>query len=222
MLFFCVGLTEVLASSNTCLNSFDGNFALNYKFNAPYSGILNGIRLVYNSGGMTCGTDTDVTNWGCHTHTQGDLILINLLNVASDETLAKNGVTLFPTGGDTEYVGNISSHSCGATLYTYSMFFYDINSDELVLHSSSTSYEISTNDSFILGWEEAICNTSTSDNSGTTCATAYLLYSDIYAPHPTSGMCLFCLLLSFFFVFFLSTCPTKSNCIFVWNFIVRS
>ena len=186
---------EILASNNTCLNAVDGNFAFNYKFNAPYNGTISGIRLVHNSGGMTCDGTKDSTNWGCHT-VEGDLMMINLLKIGSHETSATNGVTLYPTNTDTDYVDEIWSYSCGVTVYEYSMSSYSVNSDELVLYSVITNYDVSRNDSFILGWNEPVCNVSTSDNSGTTCATVYFLYSDIDDYVPSTGMCVlvFCFL----------------------------
>ena len=167
---------ETLASNNTCFSMVDGDYALDYKFSAPYNGILSGVRLVHNAGGITC-NGGELTNWGCVTDNS---IRTNVLKISSSETSSRNGVTLYPTGSDTDDIDITSTSSCGdATFYWYRMSLYDYSSDQLILYSSSTTYQVSKNESFILGAKEPVCGSSTSDNEGTTCATIYFMYSQI-------------------------------------------
>lgn len=84
----------------------DGNIAFDYKFVAPYFGIIAGVKLIHNSGGITCKTSEALTNWGC-----GDVLQTNLIKVSLDETSSSNGLLLYPTT-DTYDVYDLGIGTC--------------------------------------------------------------------------------------------------------------
>lgn len=176
------GYTEVLASSNTCWDAIDGDYALDYLFTAPYLGIISGVRLVANSGAQTCHAGGTLANWGCVN--SNSRFSINLLQISANDTTADNAITLYPTA-DTDDVydfGSYSNGNCpGITVGWYNMYSYSILDDEIILYSDTTTFQVSpgNGDAFILGWFEPICGGG-SNNEGSNCATVYFLYSQIF------------------------------------------
>ena len=176
----CTEIIEVLVADNTCFSATDGEYALDYKFNATYNGTINGVRLVYNSGGVTCSYAYALTNWGCHS-SGGDLITTGVYKIPQEYTSSRDALLLYPTS-DTDDIVSLSAYSsssCQCDVSTYTMNSADLNSDEIELYSQTTKYNVSINDEFMLGYHEAICDRSWSDNQGTACAQVYFLYSNI-------------------------------------------
>ena len=46
-----------------CFSATSTTYPLSYIFNPPYNGTIKGVRLIHNSGGITCRLSS-VTNWG--------------------------------------------------------------------------------------------------------------------------------------------------------------
>ena len=172
---------EILASSNTCWSSVVGDYALDYKFSAPYNGILSGVRLVHNSGSVSCKPESPGTNWGCYSNSGAGMNVL-FMKLGVNETTTRSATRLYPTS-DTDDICDInwiSQGTCGADITSYFMNSYDLNSDQLVFISSSTNYTVSIKDQFFLDSYEPVCSTAVADNTGIACATVYFLYSKIF------------------------------------------
>ena len=146
--------------------------------------------MVANSGAQTCHSGGTLANWGCVN--SNSRFSINLLQISKTDTSASNGITLYPTP-DTDDVYDFGSYSnsiCpGLTVGWYNMYSYSILDVEIILYSDTTTFQVnsSDNDAFFLGWFEPLCGGG-SNNEGSSCATVYFLYSQIF---PTTGVCFF-------------------------------
>ena len=172
--------TEVEATSNACFSSTNASLPLSYKFNAPYDGILQGVRLVHTSGGTKCGASGDsLSNWGgasCGIRTK-------LLQLPTGATSSSEGSIVYPTL-DTYDVsgfdyGSFPVSGCGCDSNQAYMSLYSSTSSELLWYSDTIMYNVTINDEFILGICEGVCQISTHDNSGTSCAQVFFLYYTI-------------------------------------------
>ena len=170
------GWTEIEASSNACFSSTDATLPLDYKFSPPYNGIIQGVRLFHTSGGTKCGSTTE-SNWGgtaCGIRTK-------LLQLIPDATTSAQSSIIYPTL-DTYDVSSISTYQvsgCGCDANQATMSEYTDTSSELIWYSDTQMYNVTTDDQFILGICEGVCQVSTSDNSGTSCARVSFLYQTV-------------------------------------------
>ena len=171
-------------TNNTCFSAVDATVALNYKFSPPYDGRMVGIRLVHNSGGITCSTGYQITNWGCEAST--GFFQTVLLQLNSSDLTSGDGILIYPTNS-TDDVTSVTAMTvdCGCNVVLYEMNSYTPNSDEIIL-SSETSHNVSTEDEFILANCEAPCSYTISNNDGTSCAAVYFLYWDIFPSNAPS------------------------------------
>ena len=168
-------LIELEASSNACWNAVDESTAT--IFNPPANGTLAGIRLLHNSGAVSCSTTNGYSFWGCTTsHTQdfwSALVRVNSLNEAK--------YTLYPTD-DTlgvESVGTFSNCNCSIQYVIMSDDIYTANSTSYLFLSDTIEYKVNTNELYSMHYCEADCEHTITDNGGTTCATVYFLYSGL-------------------------------------------
>eukprot|EP01084_Bolivina_argentea_P256075 431011_1 len=160
---------EVLASSNACFSASSYQSTI---FNAPIDGQLVGVSLRHNDNGVglvTCNGD-EWSNWGC-----GTTFMVNFVHVTDNTNYI--GETYYPTT-NTEGVTILNTASCvkGCNVHGYLLNgAHPYANEDIGLRGPS--YQINTNDQFMLQYSEACCQTSISDNSGTSCAKVYFLYN---------------------------------------------
>eukprot|EP01084_Bolivina_argentea_P237711 399421_1 len=162
--------TEELASSNACFSS--ASFVSGYEFNAPYNGEIYGIKLVHNSGGVTCNNAFALTNWGCNA---GGGIRAQMIHI--------DGGTYYPTiaTDDVSQVRTIIADyglSC-SQCDVHFIIMGSSNPNSATLIYTNPIYHVTTDDKFMLQDSEGCCNVSTFDNAGTSCASVYFLYKSI-------------------------------------------
>lgn len=181
--------TEVFASSNVCFSSSSDTYPLNYKFNAPYNGIIQGVRLKHTSGTTTCSRyTTGYTYWGGASGvTYACGIRVKLLKILSGATISSQSAILYPTNDtyDIESINYSSNPGCSCNQQQVRTSLYDDTSSELIFYSNTTMYNVSKDDQFILGICEGVCQVSVTDNDGNSCANVSFFYHYIFTPQPT-------------------------------------
>ena len=133
-------------------------------FSPPYNGRISGIRLVHTRGNVTCNIDTPGTNWGGCAGLHVSLFLY------------RNGTTI-------QYYPTYNTNGITVDSFRYGIihrFFIDgYNSSSPTLVMSQPSYDVKISDKFVLLYTEAEMGFTTHDNSGTSCADVYFIYSQV-------------------------------------------
>ena len=142
----------------------------NYKFSPPYNGEINGVKLVHTTGGVTCATNRDNTNWGCLGTSD---IRVNVINEGTSSPIYPTDTT---TGIYDIRKWN-QDGSCSCIYHEYKITGETPNSAEYSLIDANNTNTVSTTDSFSLQYSEGCCGQSIGDNSGTSCADVYFYYT---------------------------------------------
>ena len=167
----CTKANVILAKSNACFSST--SYTTNYTFNPPTNGEIYGIRLVHQSGGVTCSIIYPSTNWGCASAVSGKRLLTQMIE--------QGGGTYYPTS-TTQGISSISKYDgtcpneCEVIQYKMNGT-YGVYNETIELIDYSNPYQVTTSQTFSLQFGEGCCDSSTSDNAGTACADVYFMYN---------------------------------------------
>ena len=159
-------------------------------FNAPQDGTIVGVKAVINkdqSESMSCDTSRSLqSNWGCYKDAgtyYRKLFMVEIMKVTNSANY--QGFTIYPTDDTPGYAYSSSawllSCSRGCTQRHYYMgapIRQDPRNDSVIW--TGGSYDVTTNDQFMMQCGEGCCVTSTSDNSGIACAQIYFLYDGMF------------------------------------------
>eukprot|EP01084_Bolivina_argentea_P153833 268210_1 len=175
----------VLADTNICYT--DGaktcSAGNNIIFSAPKSGIIKGIKLVHESGGVGCSGSSVMTNWGCADNDPMTSAYITMLLIKVTNEATYDGLVYYPVNGQTDdinYWNDLSDRSCANQYNTaipehYQVGGYKAGSPELIL--INPIYTVSVNDKFMLGYGESYSECVHQDNPGWSgYASVYFLY----------------------------------------------
>ena len=174
---------EILAHSNACFHAQLSNQST--IFNAPVNGHLTGIKLVYINGSVTCVDNFDQSTWvkwGCY-----DPFYLNFIHVTDasnhigEAYYPQTNTAGFSLTGSGTYYSECDVDACG--YHQYLLENQTANDTEMTW--VGPSYNITTDDLFMLQYSEACCSYGV-DNHGTTCADVYFLYDEYYTVSPTT------------------------------------
>lgn len=171
--------TEVLATNNACAYTTNHMATI---FNAPQNGIISGIKAVYSHGSaINCNTGfcpSTQAKWGCHCW-DDRRFMIEMMQVTNASNYA--GITIYPTISTTGYI-SIETTSCsrGCTQGLYEMNGQSLYNNTILWDGAT--YEITTNDQFMLQCAEGCCYSNVGDNEGYVCAQIYFLYAPTNSP----------------------------------------
>ena len=167
---------EEVAKSSSCFGAVDTTTSYGYEFYAPYDGVIEGIKLEHNSGEINCNVNSyDYYYWGC----RSTRIMVTLMSVTDTTNMV--GTVLYPTT-DMDDLSTYSTLCNDCNFNSYVMNSYDCDSDPLILYSSTTTYNVYTTQLYALQICESVCDYTTYDNDGTTCAKVTFLYKSIEYP----------------------------------------
>lgn len=176
----CWCYRELLATNKTCFSATNTTKSTYYTFNAPLDGIIEGIKLEYSSGiGVTCAIAHSKSYWGCGIYDLMVILMkINVTNINNNNGI---GEMLFPN----LQINGLFYHyeRCSkCSIDNYEIYNVTPDDDILYLISPSYTYNVNTDDTFLLQYCETVCGHTIGDNSGTTCAKVYFLYTDTLTP----------------------------------------
>eukprot|EP01083_Nonionella_stella_P210399 761734_1 len=172
--------SKVLASDNACFNAIERDEST--IFNAPLSGTLMGIELIYQSGSVNCDR-YNYSHWGCarsfhdyvwddFPHKKDDPFMIFLEQVT--DSTSYTGTKYYPTmrTDDIINITKIEDYLC----------WYHMDPESFTIHSPlmaliNPTYIVSTSDTFMLQYGEA-SGQSNGDNDGSVCASVYFIYQE--------------------------------------------
>jgi len=164
------GSFKMLATENACFSATE--FLTEYDFHAPADGEVVGVELEHVSGGITCATSLAQAHWGC----RNNWFMLNFLEYGDDgsdsaifPSSTMEGMTNFG-----QYGSCPNGHGCSGN---FQMSAYSVDSATLVMQDEANPFAVTTADTFSFQVSEGCCGTSTSDNSGVSCAKVYFLYS---------------------------------------------
>eukprot|EP01083_Nonionella_stella_P101714 288583_1 len=183
------GYIEIEASSNACYDARSRTFTAcsgSYDdiFHAPCDGIIQGVKLVHNSGGVQCSSVWTPTNWGLCWH-------MGVIVMSVSDPSSYFGDVLYPVRDKTDglyywnpFKSSYTNDNGGTVPNSYDISGYNHTADYIYL--ISPNYTVSVTDQFMLQYAEAYARYSASDNIGVGYASVYFLYSAIdYTSNPT-------------------------------------
>ena len=165
----------VLAKSKACFSAT--TYVNNYTFNPPYNGQIIGIRLIHQSGSVTCDYEhREGTNWGC----LPDDFYVQMIE-------HDGGSIYYPTNTTqgVDYTASLGSCNKGCSIWYYQMRNNDVNDTSIEFIDYSNRYQVDISQTFSLQYSEGCCDFSAGDNNGTSCADVYFIYSNITTLVPT-------------------------------------
>eukprot|EP01084_Bolivina_argentea_P044009 81032_1 len=178
------GYIEIEASSNACYDARSRTFSscsgqYDSIFYAPADGIIEGVKLVHNTGAVQCYTYYHnyytLSNWGLCDHVGVIIMSIN------DETNYLGNI-LYPVNGRTDGLyywfafPSAVNDNAGTIPNSYEISGYNQESDYLIF--MNPKYNVSKMDKFMLQYTEAYVQSSHSDNVGVGYASIYFLYAN--------------------------------------------
>eukprot|EP01083_Nonionella_stella_P098211 276105_1 len=163
---------QVLAAEDVCFSA--RTIDTNTLFSAPEDGEIKGMYLVHKSGGVTCGPGGANYNWGCWSG-------YHMVFLLRDNDTVNPSEILYPRVdlGTLDVVD--TSHTCptpcGLGAEPIWKYVPNILSNRNNITLEEPRWDVTTTQAFRLVYGEACCQTSTSNNAGTSCADVYFIYT---------------------------------------------
>eukprot|EP01083_Nonionella_stella_P156791 508145_1 len=165
---------KVLASDLACFNAVERNEST--IFNAPMSGTLMGIELIYQYGSVDCGENSRwrTSHWGCSWEDKDNPLMIFLEQVT--DSTSYTGTKYYPT----TLTDDINITKIG-------YYMKNGHHSDYTFALINPTYVISTSDTFMLQYGEA-SGQYNGDNDGSVCAGVYFIY--VYASDKKDPICI--------------------------------
>ena len=185
------GTQEILVADEVCWDAADWGVSTDYVFNAPYDGIISGVRLIHKSGGTICDDDDDYAAFGCGVNEYdwfyGDFdgyMQVQMVRIVNETTFY--GETWYPkegfTNDSTEFIDDCDgdgNHGCEFSGYKINWWIDIVDPSDTDFVWTNPSYNVTTEDRFMIVFGESCCGISLDDNDGTSCAQVLFWYDEI-------------------------------------------